>query len=281
VTETAAEEVAQGRRFAFGANWSRFLGSVDDSRIAAAEASLRDMLGQTELPSTSFLDIGCGSGLFSLAARRLGARVRSFDFDPQSVACARELRRRYASEDDDWCVEQGSVLDRQYMDGLGSFDIVYSWGVLHHTGALWLGLEHAISRVVPNGGRLWIAIYNDQGWRSHAWWFVKAVYNGLPSSLRPAFAACVSVTITTLVTIKYAFKLRPMEALRPLLADRRERGMSAKYDRLDWIGGFPFEFATVEVLTRYLEARGFTVVRVVRNTSNGCNEFVAKRSCAV
>src|SRR6185436_15028626 len=67
-------------RFEFGANWQRFLSVLTDERIARAEASLCAMLDRTSLADTRFLDIGCGSGLFSLAARRLGAEVYSFDF---------------------------------------------------------------------------------------------------------------------------------------------------------------------------------------------------------
>ncbi|HEX3100185.1 MAG TPA: class I SAM-dependent methyltransferase, partial [Pyrinomonadaceae bacterium] len=123
-------EVASGERFEFGKNWSAFLSVLDDERIATAEASLKEMLECDTLAGKTFLDIGSGSGLFSLAARRLGAKVHSFDFDSNSYACTKELRRRYFANDDDWTVEQGSALDREYVESLGKFDIVYSWGVL-------------------------------------------------------------------------------------------------------------------------------------------------------
>jgi 2-polyprenyl-6-hydroxyphenyl methylase/3-demethylubiquinone-9 3-methyltransferase len=271
----ATQEIGVGKRFAFGANWLRFLAAVDEQRIGAAEASLRTMLRTPDLRGKSFLDIGCGSGLFSLAARRLGARVHSLDFDPQSVACTEELRRRYSPDDLEWRIEQGSVLDGAYMSALGAFDVVYSWGVLHHTGAMWLALENALARVEPAQGKLFIAIYNDQGWKSHAWWFIKRAYNGLPRALKPGFVAFISVVVNALVIIKYTVRRRPMSALRPLFIDDRQRGMSAKYDRIDWIGGFPYEFASLEVLARYLEARGFTVIASIRNSSHGCNEIAA------
>src|SRR5205823_13815006 len=83
-------------RFAFGRNWQHFLQNVDEERIAEAEKSLCSMLEIQDLRGKSFLDVGCGSGLFSLAAIRLGAsRIHSFDFDPQSVACTQTLKRRY------------------------------------------------------------------------------------------------------------------------------------------------------------------------------------------
>jgi SAM-dependent methyltransferase len=277
----ADQEIQSGNRFNFGANWTRFLAVLDDKRIGEAESSLREMLAVEDLQGKRFLDIGCGSGLFSLAARRLGARVHSFDFDPRSVACAQELRRRYFADDESWHIEEGSVLDRSYLETLGQFDIVYSWGVLHHTGAMWLAIENSIGRVEPNHGKLFIAIYNDQGWKSRIWWLVKSFYNRLPRFLRPPFVAAVTVTTRVLVIIKYTIKLQPMTAIAPLLRDASERGMSAKYDEVDWVGGFPYEFSSLETLQSYLEARGFSLTNAKPNTSMGCNELVLQRSpCA-
>ncbi len=134
-TTLHGSEIASGERFEFGENWRSFLAVLDDERISNAENSLRAMLGVSTLAGMSFVDVGCGSGLFSLAAMRLGAaRVRSFDFDPASVACTREMKARYCSNDERWTIEEGSVLDKNHLDALGTFDIVYSWGVLHHTG---------------------------------------------------------------------------------------------------------------------------------------------------
>ncbi len=119
-----ATETATGKRFEFGKNWSRFLELLDDTRIKEAETSLKQMLSVDSLEGKSFIDVGSGSGLFSLAARRLGARVHSFDYDPNSVACTTELRRRYFPNDNAWKVEEASVLDQQYLNSLGTFDVV-------------------------------------------------------------------------------------------------------------------------------------------------------------
>ena len=265
------------QRFAFGANWARFLSVLDDERIAEAEQSLRDMLEVDDLQGKCFLDIGSGSGLFSLAARRLGARVYSFDYDFQSVACTSELRRRYFPDDPVWRVAQGSVLDGDYLSGLGEFDVVYSWGALHHTGAMWLGIEHALQRVA-GGGQLFIAIYNDQGAWSRVWWLFKYLYNKLPDAIRPAYAYTIWYTIIGLNILKYTLMLRPMRAIRPLVTYKVPRGMSARHDIIDWMGGFPFEFANYEVLVDYLEARGFRLMLGLPNRGIGCHELVFART---
>ena len=169
------------------------------------------MLGKESLEGLSFLDIGSGSGLFSLAARRLGARVHSFDYDPESVACTEELRQRYFPEDDDWVVERASVLDRDYVHSLGTFDIVYSWGVLHQTGEMWQALE-IVSTRVKEAGQLFISIYNDQGGASQRWRMIKRLYNRSPDFVRTLIVLAVGAYWET-----RSFLIRLVRLQNPLL----------------------------------------------------------------
>jgi 2-polyprenyl-6-hydroxyphenyl methylase/3-demethylubiquinone-9 3-methyltransferase len=270
-----ATEVARGQRFEFGKNWSWFLASLNDARVEQAVESLREMLGTRDLKGVRFLDIGSGSGLFSLAARRLGAVVHSFDYDPHSVACTRELRRRYFPEDDDWRVEQGSALDEEYIRRLGEFSVVYSWGVLHHTGKMWAALENA-AIPVARGGKLFIAIYNDQGTPSRRWTRVKRLYNELPRGLR------FLVTWPTFWVLNWRHLVKDLVKLRPFYTLRnygKERGMSFWRDHIDWVGGYPFEVAKPEQIFDFYQKRGFTLTRLrTCGGSLGCNEFVFERT---
>ena len=263
------------RVFEFGRNWRLFLEELDDARIASATSSLSGMLGLPRLDGKSFLDIGAGSGLFSLAARRLGARVVSFDADPESVACEEELKRRFFKDDGLWLVQKGSALDEAYLASLGTFDVVYSWGVLHHTGDLWRALELVCGRVAP-GGKLFIAIYNDQGWASSAWRFVKRLYNVSPRGLRPLILGLCFLRLWGPTLIKDALKGRPLATWRGYGA--AGRGMSPWRDVVDWVGGYPFETARPEAIVEFYKGRGFVLERLTSvGRGHGCNEFVFRR----
>lgn len=275
--DTHAREVARGERFEFGGNWASFLSVLDEERITAAERGLQRMLQVERLDGLKFLDIGSGSGLSSLAARRLGARVHSLDYDPQSVACTNELRRRYFPNASDWIVERGSALDADYLRRLGSFDIVYSWGVLHHTGAMWRALENAIVPVASSG-RLFIAIYNDTGSQSRRWEWIKRTYNGLPAPAQIPFAVAVTIPAEAKAAAAAILRGRPGDYVRAWTNYRRRRGMNKWHDIIDWVGGYPYEFATPDQIFDFYQARGFALTKMkCGGVGLGCNEFVFER----
>jgi 2-polyprenyl-6-hydroxyphenyl methylase/3-demethylubiquinone-9 3-methyltransferase len=262
---------AVGGRFEFGKNWTRFLSHIDDGRIEDARGSIAEKLRTRSLEGSTFIDVGCGSGLFSLAARQLGARVLSFDYDPNSVSCTQQLRHRFLPNDPAWSVNQGSVLDTAYLGSLGQFDIVYSWGVLHHTGGMWDALGNVATLVKP-GGSLFIAIYNDAGESTRRWKVIKRLYNA-SSLLRGPLLALVAAYYLASRCGKYA--------LHPSLffnRPKRERGMARATDFVDWVGGYPFEFAAAEEIFEFYRQRGFTLSFLKTRIGNACNEFVFTRS---
>jgi 2-polyprenyl-6-hydroxyphenyl methylase/3-demethylubiquinone-9 3-methyltransferase len=260
-------------RFEFGKNWQSFLNVVDEDRIARAETSLRDMLQRGDLAGLRFLDVGSGSGLFSLAACRLGATVDSFDFDPQSVTATTLLRERFFARDDSWRVFQGSVLDLEFLQGLGKYDVVYAWGVLHHTGEMWRALEHVVE-LTASEGRLYIAIYNDQGWRSDAWRAVKRTYCALPPWLRWIVLVPAAFRLWAPTLVRDSLR---GDSLRTWREFRKNRGMSAWHDLHDWVGGYPFEVATPATIIDFFHQRGFRAQNVRVIGGIGCNEYVFVR----
>ena len=275
VDSHVAQDAPADTRFAFGRNWRKYLGIMTEERIAAAVTSMEEMLGRGQVAGASFLDVGSGSGLSSLAASRLGAgRIHSFDYDPESVACTEALRRQYAAPGAAWTIDRGSALDPAYLSTLGEWDIVYSWGVLHHTGDMWSAIQQVTSLVRP-GGRLFIAIYNDQGPVSRVWKVVKRVYNTGAAGRLAVMSAFVPYFVGRGLVADLLRARNPLARYREY---QRTRGMSMVHDWRDWLGGYPFEVATPEQIFEFCLARGFVLEKLKTCGGKlGCNEFVFRK----
>lgn len=258
-------------RFQFGENWKRFLFSLEENQIVEAEKSIKRMLEVEDLSGRTFLDVGSGSGLSSLAARRLGAAVYSFDSDPESVACTQYLKQRFFPGDPRWNIQQGSVLDESWLGSLAQYDIVYSWGVLHHTGEMWRALANVHPLVKP-GGKLFIAIYNDQGRISEFWRVIKKLYNRLPAAFRFVLTWPALVVLWGPRTVKDLLRGQPFSTWRNYA---KSRGMSPWHDLVDWVGGYPFEVAKPEAIVNFYETRNYELQKLHScGVELGCNEFV-------
>jgi SAM-dependent methyltransferase len=265
-------------RYGFGANWRDFATtSLNDQRVRNAVDSVRTFLRTDRLDGRDVLDIGCGSGLFSLAACMLGARhVRAFDYDPDSVSTSEALRSRFGVPAEQWTIQHGSVLDEAFVASLPAADVVYSWGVLHHTGDMWRAIDLAATRVKP-GGLFAIAIYNKVlrfPDRSDMWWRIKRAYasGGAPVRIGLEAAYVTHFVLTRLLTLR--------NPLRPMFDREGEgrRGMDFMHDVRDWLGGFPYEYATGgEVFHHVRETLGMELVGLTTVEGNACNEFVFRR----
>ncbi len=266
--------LSEDARFKFGENWQNFLSTLNTKRIEEAEKSLTDALGTSSLQGTKFLDIGSGSGLFSLAAKRLQATVHSFDYDKHSVACARELKSRYFTQDTSWTIEQGSVLDENYLAQLGSFDTVYSWGVLHHTGNMYQAFENIVNLVKPNG-YLFISIYNDQGATSTVWKRIKKLYAQSGWVMQKLLILLALFRCWGPTLLKDFLKCG--NPLKSWTSYKQNRGMSAYYDLIDWVGGYPFEVAKPEEVFDFFKDKGFQLLKLHTCQGIGCNEFVFQK----
>ncbi|QEF96299.1 bifunctional 3-demethylubiquinone-9 3-methyltransferase/ 2-octaprenyl-6-hydroxy phenol methylase [Stieleria maiorica] len=271
-------------RFAFGENWASFLNQLDDQRIDQACRSLAELLCLEDggdgkpLHGRRFLDLGSGSGLFSLAASRLGADVVSIDFDRQCVACTERLRERDSVPPSRWEIRQGSALDETLMESLGRFDVVYSWGVLHHTGQMQRAIELAAARVADDG-RLAIAIYNDQGGASRRWLWIKRTYHRLPKAVRPIWVAAVAAWYEFKFALARLARGRNPLPFSDWKRKRADRGMSAWHDWVDWVGGLPFEVAKPEDVILPLVGRRLQLINLTTVGNGwGCNEFVFRKA---
>jgi hypothetical protein len=240
-------ELAASDRFASRENWTRFLGRLDDQRVEQAKHSLRTELGMQTLQARRFLNIGSGSSLFRLSAKRLGATTVSSDYVPASVACTQELRRRYFPNDAQWTVAIGSVLDPACMRSRGTFDVVYSWGVLHHTGSMY---EAYLNAMIPtcNSSKLFSAIYKYHGGISRYWVWIKRAYN----KNKLARLAHILWHGAYLVGLRWLYGIA---------TGRREldRGTALWPDMREWLGGHSFEVAKPEQVFRYFHERGFAL----------------------
>lgn len=251
--------------FKFGDNWSKFLLNLQDYQVEAAINSVRELTGKSDLSGFILLDLGAGSGLFSLAARKLGASVISVDYDGDCISCCEGLKAKFYGGDLNWKVVQGSILDSNFMQSFAGADIVYSWGVLHHTGKMWEAIRSACGKV-NQGGCLVISIYNTH-WSSPIWYYIKLIYNRVPSFVQKVILYIMFVIIFLakfIVTRK-----------NPLL---KERGMNFWYDVVDWVGGFPYEYATESQIVEFITSEGFELIKYLKpSVPTGCNEFVFKR----
>lgn len=270
------------RVYDFGENWRSFIDRyLDDERVEHAVASLQEFLRTDSLAGRTFLDIGCGSGLFSLAAHRLGASgVFSIDVDRGSVDCCRELWRR-EGEPATWTVTTGSIIDGPFVEGLGQFDVVYSWGVLHHTGDLWQAVKNAALAVKPHG-LLYIAIYNkadgiglysDGRFGPSPFWKVeKRLYVGLPRWAQRCIdgVAAAGLVASYIVTLK--------NPVRQIRGHKALRGMSWMVDIRDWLGGYPYEYASVAEVFAFLKHElGYSLENLISTNSLRCNEYLFRR----
>lgn len=256
--------------FDFGSNWRAFSEArMTPQSLELARESLASLVGAERIRNARFLDVGCGSGLFSLAAAVLDAReVLGFDLSAEAVAVSRDNLARLLPEQTDSGVvrfAQGSILDPAFTATLPRSDVVYAWGSLHHTGAMWRAVDAAAQCTAP-GGILVLALYNRH-WTSPLWKIIKNLYNALSGPGRRAMEWALTPPMflgAWITTGRF-----PMT---------RDRGMDFRYDLVDWIGGTPYEYASPDEVTVHLEKLGLQRQTLrPQQGFTGCAEYVFHR----
>jgi 2-polyprenyl-3-methyl-5-hydroxy-6-metoxy-1,4-benzoquinol methylase len=255
--------------FSFGENWSHYAEKIDESRIEEAEKSLIRLVGRENIEGKTFLDIGCGSGLFSLAAVRLGAKkLLAVDLDPKSVETTRKTLSRHAPGGN-WDVQNVSVFNLN-AEKQGLFDVVYSWGVLHHTGAMYQAITKATTMVAP-GGMISLALYGKTPFCG-MWRVEKRIYSRSPKWFQKVIEAFYLV----LVRIRLRLKGESLKERREKYW--KQRGMDTYHDMRDWLGGYPYESISPEEAMMFMRGLGFDQVRSFTEPSigllgAGCDEY--------
>jgi len=261
------KEISDGRRFQFGKNWTSFVNNSSVDELLSG--SLLENLDIDKLVGDSILDIGCGSGIFSGIFFKKGRNVTSLDFDPKCVQVTKKLKKKLISTSakNSWIIKRKSILDPS-IEKLGQFDIVFSWGVLHHTGNMKLAINNSCA-LVRKSGHLVISIYNDQGWKSSSWLRIKQIYNANFLS-RYAVILCFFPTFFLPILLTRILKRKNL---------RNPRGMHIWFDFLDWLGGLPFEVSSPSDIILDVEKNGFKCISFNSvGKKMGCNEFVFKKN---
>jgi len=252
--------------FDFGSNWAEFSKRhVDQSRLKMACQSMRALLGAENIGGESFIDVGCGSGLFSIAAHRLGAaKVVGIDVNQRCIEIA-QANRDLLAPGAPIEFHIASVLDVEQLKGFGTFDLVYAWGSLHHTGSMWNAVHNVLRCVAPEG-TLVLAIYNKHS-TSPAWRSIKWFYNQVPQLIQ-------RFMIFIFAGVIYGAKFL-VTRTNPL---KKERGMDFWFDVVDWVGGYPYEYAVPNDVVITVTRGGFRLRRFLpASVPTGCNEFVFEK----
>jgi 2-polyprenyl-3-methyl-5-hydroxy-6-metoxy-1,4-benzoquinol methylase len=271
------EDQAAPHKFAFGRNWARYARHVTPIEIGKATDDLKQLVGPYGINGRTFLDIGCGSGIHSLAALNSGAvHVSAVDVDENSISTTRNLLQGKAAADS-YDIGKLDILSAAETLGGKKYDIVYSWGVLHHTGNMWQAIDNAIGFVAP-GGEFIIAIYRKTP-LCGPWKAEKAFY----SRLHPVL--CFPFTLIYAALYLLGIALIGKNPYRYVKDYRNSRGMNFWYDCVDWLGGYPYESATPDEIRKFVEGRGLSLISEYNTRATrfaglfgaGCAEYVFAR----
>lgn len=258
--------------FNFGKNWHDFstnaLASVNADQ---ARKDFKVLMHGIDLTNINFLDVGFGQGLSSLCAAENGAKVVGLDIEELNRQTISLTARYFPTVNlEDLKLYTGSILSDETCSILmgespSGYDVVHSWGVLHHTGNMYQALERCVELVKP-GGYLVISIYNYH-WTSPIWKKIKQAYCFAPTWIQRSM-------VYVLLPIIWFAKL----VVTRQYPNLKERGMNFYYDVVDWVGGYPYEYSSIENITKLCTQRELVRIKVwPALVPTGCNEYIFRK----
>tara|TARA_E500000331_G_scaffold355996_1_gene412995 strand:- start:217 stop:1053 length:837 start_codon:yes stop_codon:yes gene_type:complete len=272
-------DIKEGKRFRFGSNWKDFVeNNLNEESVKQAISCTKTILDESkiDIKDKTVVDIGCGSGLFSLVALELGAKyVMSFDFDPESVNCTNNLLRSRNFDEKNYKCTEGNILDEDFIKTLGKYDFVYSWGVLHHTGDLYQALSNA-SLLAENNGLIFLSLYQktifDPLWRIE-----KKFFSSSSKNIQLVICKIWIILLKSLYTLKG-------KSFKKIVANYfMKRGMNFYNDLYDWLGGYPYEGIDTKDCVKFFNTLGFINILLKKRSkyfaiSSGCNEYIFSKA---
>ena len=258
------------KHFKFGENWKNFSNLIDNNRLKEAVTSLKKLTNKKSLNNLSFLDIGCGSGLSSLAAIQLNCKkIYAIDQDEQSIKTTKKVLQK--SRFKKVKVEKKDLFTLNEKE---KFNIVYSWGVLHHTGNMLEAIKKS-TKMVSKNGILILALYKKTK-LCNLWKIEKYIYKSSPKVIQNF------IKNLFIFLFKLAMILKRKNFSNYINDYKTKRGMDFYHDVHDWLGGYPYESISIEEISKIMDKFGYKMIRSFQVKKQigffgtGCDEYVFK-----
>jgi 2-polyprenyl-6-hydroxyphenyl methylase/3-demethylubiquinone-9 3-methyltransferase len=263
------------RHYSFGKNWLEYSQSINSIHVDHVTSDLSRLLNLKDLTQKSVLDIGCGSGVHDVGFYQLGCRnLTAIDYDQDCITATNQTLEKFCPGSG-YKILQGDILSSK-TQSLGKFDIVYSWGVLHHTGNLLEAICKA-STLVAREGHLAIALYRKT-LMCGFWKAEKRLYSRLPR----IFQRFLELIYISFFSIALLFTQKT-SITNYIESYSSKRGMNFFADVKDWLGGYPYESISPHELRKLMSSLGFRQVYSLEGNSrigifgSGCDEFLFQK----
>lgn len=238
----------------FGFEWNvHSRTQLDNSTSDESERTFRRKTGFTpdDIKGKLVLDVGCGMGRFSDVASRWGATVVGIDLSTAVEAAQRNIGAR-----DNVNLAQANIFELPFRDG--TFDFIFSIGVLHHTPNTKAAFDR-LPRLLRDKGKIAIWLYSSY---DDTQWMFSDFYRRLTPKLPKRLLHTLSYAA---VPLYYLYKVPVVGLLIRLVlpASTHARASWRVLDTFDWYSPtYQWKHSYEEVFP-WFEQHGLTDIRVL------------------